>query len=274
MSHTWPLPSVEKIKKAMSHKLSDVKVFVCPTLDSTNTEAKRLLSQGINTPFLVVAHTQTQGKGRLGRSFYSPMGTGLYMTVAFTVHQPLSDVTDVTAVAAIATADAIEALLGKRVQIKWVNDLYLEAHKVSGILTEAVACDGGYHLVVGIGVNITTEHFPEGMRNPAGAVLKAGEGDADPSCLCALITQKLFEYLEPSSAEDIYERYCARLMLVGRRVTCSRNFASDGAPDPRLSVEGIVEGVDRDYGLILRLDDGRITVLYGGEISVRNFLAD
>ncbi len=263
------LPSAEGIRRDLPPLLSAMPVLVYDTVDSTNTEARRLLLDGIKRPCLLVAHAQTAGKGRLGRSFYSPAGSGLYMTLVYTAQGSAEQATRVTSAAAVAVCEAILEVCGKEIGIKWVNDLYLDGKKVCGILAEAVASPEGYDIILGIGINITTEDFPEGMRHPAGAVMAKGEALPDQSLLCAVITEKLFEYLGEDGAKSCLDRYRSRLMLMGQRVICSRNFAPDGTPDPALSVEGTVEGIDDGYGLILRLDDGTRRVLRGGEISVK-----
>jgi len=106
------------------------------------------------------------------------------------------------------------------------------------------------------------------MRNPAGAVLSPMDAPVDLSLLCATVANELVDALRGDHAEETLACYRSRLMLVGERVVCSRNFAPDGTPDPSLSVEGSIMGIDDDYGLILRLDDATQTVLRGGEISL------
>lgn len=262
------LPSAEGIKRYLSPRMAALSVLVYDTVDSTNTEARRLLSKSIWRPCLLVAHAQKAGKGRLGRSFYSPAGSGLYMTLVYTAQGSAEQTVHVTSAAAVAVCEAISTVCGKEAGIKWVNDLYLDGKKVCGILAETVARPEGHDVILGIGINLTTDDFPDGMRHPAGAVLTANDAFIDQSRLCAIITEKLFDYLDPDHAARCLEGYRARFLLMGRRVICSRNFALDGTPDPALSVEGTVEGVDDDYGLILRLDGGIREVLRGGEISV------
>ena len=262
------LPSEEKIRGYLLSEERTLSVYVYDTLDSTNTEARRRLAQGEVHPCLLVAHTQTAGKGRLGRTFYSPPGSGLYMTLMYTVTGVGEDGVCVTSAAAVAASDAIREVFGREVGIKWVNDLYLDGKKVGGILAEAVPLQHGYAVILGIGINITTRDFPDGMRHPAGAMLGEADAPVDQSLLCARITNALLTYLKPEQRTPCLERYRRRLLLTGRRVVCSHNFSPDGAPDAAMSDEGIVEGVDDDYGLILRLADGTRRVFHSGEISV------
>ena len=108
------------------------------TVDSTNTEAKRLLNAGYRGNFLVVADEQTAGRGRQGKQFYSPRSTGIYMTVVVHHGRRLQDAVSVTTAAGVAVCRAIEELTDKLPQIKWVNDVYIDDKKICGILTEAV----------------------------------------------------------------------------------------------------------------------------------------
>ena len=268
---TYPphlLPSSERIRGYLIHTLAHMPISVYDSIDSTNTEARRLAESRVSLPYLVVAHAQTAGKGRLGRSFYSPAGSGLYMTLALELLKDSEEYSRVTPAAAVAVCHAIERVCDRRADIKWVNDLYLNGKKICGILTEAVFMGDKTCVLVGIGVNITTKEFPEGMRNPAGAVLADTDAPVDLSLLCAEITQNLLANLSAERAEACLRDYRARLMSVGKRVVCSHNFAPDGTPDPHASTAGILLGVDNDYGLILQTEDGEIEVLRGGEISV------
>ncbi len=271
---TYPphlLPSPMLIRKHLADTLADMPLWVHESIDSTNTEARRLTERQLSAPYLVVAHAQTAGKGRLGRSFYSPPGSGLYMTLALDIKADEEMFSRITPAAAVAASRALEAVCQKQVEIKWVNDLYLSGKKISGILTEAIPTDDGARVLIGIGINITTRIFPEGMRNPAGAVLAQTDAPVDLSLLCATVVNCLVQALRRDHAEETLSYYRSRLMLVGRRVMCSRNFAPDGTPDPSCATVGSVIGVDDDYGLILQLDDATQTVLRGGELSVTAF---
>ena len=113
------------------------RIFRYDTVDSTNTEAKRLLNAGDRGNFLVVADEQTAGRGRQGKQFYSPRGTGIYMTMVVHHGRRLQDAVSVTTAAGVAVCRAIEELTDKHPQIKWVNDVYIDDKKICGILTEA-----------------------------------------------------------------------------------------------------------------------------------------
>lgn len=263
------LPNAAKIAADLSHLPNPIPVTVFDTLDSTNTEARRRLNEGARVPCLILALTQTGGRGRLGRSFHSPHGSGLYMTLVFDSPASLGRLTCVTPAAAVAAAEAISEVCGKEVAVKWVNDLYLAGKKVGGILTEAVSFEGGYHIILGIGINITTRDFPEGMRNPAGALLTETDPPVDQSLLCARTVERFMTLMAPENAQSCLAAYRSRLSMVGERVVCTHHFPADDETAAPEGIEGVVLGVDEDYGLILRLDDGSAQVLRGGEISVK-----
>lgn len=258
------LPTAQGISAALSPDYAHIDIRVYNEIDSTNTQAKRLACQGVTGPVLLVAHAQTAGRGRLERRFYSPPGSGLYMTLMFTTRKPLAKAVDVTPASAVAVCESLEALYGKQPAIKWVNDLYLDGKKICGILTEAVALPetGGHYIIVGIGINITTEQFPEDMRHPAGAVMSPEDAPPDLSRLAAEITQRLLGYLEDVAAPRALAGYRARLMLTGKELTFARSISSHAE-----LITGIAEGVDEHYRLLLRRPDGRLEVLSGGEVT-------
>ena len=248
-----------------------VALTVRDELESTNNTAKA--EADANAPALYIARTQTGGRGRLGRSFHSPADTGLYMTVAYTTDRPLSESVRITAAAAVAACSAIEALTGISPAIKWVNDLYLDGCKVGGILTEAVTrADGTHRMIVGLGINLSTAEFPEGLRAPAASLFSPDKAHAvTPALMGALageITRRLLDMAHPAPEGDFpggmwgeacLDFYRKRLLYVGEQVVCTRG--SD-------CLEGIVVGVDGDFSLLVETD-GRRLALSSGEISIR-----
>ena len=257
--------------KALGSRASNLLCTVFDTVDSTNTAAKSDARE--NAPALYVARAQTGGRGRLGRSFHSPAHTGLYMTVAYTTEKPLTEAVRVTAAAAVAAVAAVEKLTDRRPAIKWVNDLYLNGAKMGGILTEAVTReDGSHRMVVGLGINLTTNAFPEGLRAPATALLAEGDHPADITAfgdtLAGEITRGLLDLVEASPkgrfpggmwGEACLDFYRRHLLYVGEAVVCTRGSER---------LEGTLLGVDPDYALLVARD-GEILTLSSGEISLR-----
>ena len=259
-----PFLDVHSLRTALGRYADALAVTLYDTVDSTNTAAKAD-AHTADGPALYVARTQTVGRGRLGRSFHSPADTGLYMTVAYTTSKPLTEAVRVTAGASVAAVASIEALTDKAPSIKWVNDLYLGNAKVGGILTEAVTLpEGGTRMVVGLGINLTTTQFPDGLRAPAACLFPPDEASfATPAFLGSLageITRRLLELTEgrlwEQSCLDFYRRH---LLYVGEAVRCTRGSEA---------FEGVVEGVDMDFALLVNVD-GAVRALSSGEISVR-----
>ena len=158
-----PVLNAEYIETRLQAVGLDLWVRVFDTIDSTNNEGKRGAHHLIR-PQLIAADTQTAGRGRRCHSFYSPPGSGLYMSVVVPTSLPMSDAALSTQVMAVAASRAIESLDGPPIRIKWVNDLYHGKKKVAGILTEAVTdleTQRTEAIVCGIGLNLTTEAFPE-----------------------------------------------------------------------------------------------------------------
>lgn len=261
------LPSHHSLCVALQNAGIHIQAQVYPSLDSTNTQARRMIESGEitgETPVLLLAHTQTAGRGRMGRRFHSPEASGLYFSYIYQSASN-SDAPPVTPTAALATAVAIEESTGKNPLIKWVNDLYLDGKKICGILTEAVTTPSGdIYIIVGIGINITTASFPEGLRSPAGCLLTPEDSELDLSRLVADIIRHLTDYMKDPVAA--LQGYRARFMLTGKTVTYAYICAPDGGDTPE-TVTGEVQGITPDYSLLLRLDDGKILALGSGEVT-------
>lgn len=217
----------------------------CHTVtDSTNTEAKGLYH---GSPLLITAEAQTAGRGRRGRSFYSPAETGLYMSVAFPVAE--QNLVFLTGAAAVVVCRALQQTAGIEAQIKWVNDVLYRGRKIAGILCERVA-DG---VIIGVGVNIETTDFPADIAETAGSIGKT----IDKEALCIAIAEGLFTLTE--GATDCLAEYRERLMLTGKEIAFEQNGVTR---------YGTVTGIDDRGGLQVVTKDGTVT-LSSGEITVR-----
>ena len=259
-------PSADAIRRHLPIALTSLPIHTYAVIDSTNAEGKRLCLPTGSSAALLIAGAQKAGRGRMDRSFYSPSGTGLYMTLVYqTNHAPAASC-GLTPAVAVAAAEAIESLTGQDVCIKWVNDLYQNGRKVGGILVEAVPNGQGTRFIIGIGINLTTAHFPDGFRAPAGALSDAGEAVPSPEVLCAAVAARLFRCLADGFADGFATArpsYRAHSLLKeGQPIRIFRGV-DDHAED------GVVVGIADDYALIVRLPDGQEERLSGGEVSVR-----
>ena len=162
---------------------SQLRICRYDVIDSTNTQARRLAGEGDSSPLLIIAREQSAGRGRLGRSFFSPADTGLYMTLLYYPDRSVAELTGLTCAAAWASALAVERLCGISSQIKWVNDLYLGGRKVCGILCESFGTPHGTAIAVGIGINLTTKDFPDALDSIAGSL----QSKIDPEVLALRI---------------------------------------------------------------------------------------
>lgn len=250
--------SEKAIADEMTHS---VKTVLMESVDSTNSEAKRLLASGLTVPLFLLAQTQTSGRGRLGRAFCSPHGAGLYMSIVLHPDCPPKDVLSITSAAAVAVCEAIEALTPLRPQIKWVNDVYLAGKKVCGILTEGVTDPVSGRLrsvVVGIGINCTASAFPKEIE--AVATSLEGEGaSVDLNRLAAMVCDRLLVLYEELPRKTWLDAYRSRSWLDGKTVV----YRMDG-----ILHEGVVLGIGNAGELILATAHGEV-VLSTGEVSVR-----
>ena len=235
-------------------------------IDSTNEEAKRRVLKGINEDFALVASCQTAGKGRKGRSFYSPKNTGLYLTYTHLTDNKLEDNLRVTVASSVIVRRAIQKVLNIDCGIKWVNDLYYKNKKICGILCEAMLKDSfnidHNAIIVGIGINLSTNDFPEDISNKAGALLYGSSEIIDNirQNIAKEIVSGLKEYFKYNDLFQYMDEYRQSSIVIGKKVKLN-----DAGGE---FAEGIVEGFT-DSGEMILLDDnkGRI-IVDSGEISL------
>ncbi len=236
---------------------NDIKVAFYEETDSTNNQAKRLINEGVSENLLVCAAKQTAGRGRQGKSFYSPDGTGIYMSLVIHPDSSLQNAVTATTAAAVAVCRAIEALTDITPEIKWVNDVYVNGRKICGILTEAVTdFEAGTvsSVIIGIGVNITTADFPKDVEN-AGAL----NADVSRSELIAKITDELLK-ITLGDYSSFINYYRTHSMIIGREIT----FYENGTASSATALE-----IDETGGLVIRTPNGETRTLRSGEITVR-----
>ena len=163
------------------------RIFRYDTVDSTNTVCKSLAAQGAPSGTAVIARRQTAGRGRMGRSFESPEGLGLYLSVLWRPEGTPEDLLPLTPMAAVSAAMAIRRVTGAPVRIKWPNDLVLEGRKLAGILTEASLSGRGVdHVVIGIGVNLRQR--PDDFSPEVAQIATSLEAQGYPADRAALET--------------------------------------------------------------------------------------
>lgn len=219
-------------------------------VDETGSTNADLLADGSAGPGTVlIAGSQTAGRGRMGRAFSSPEG-GLYMSVLFRPESAESALL-LTPRAAVAAASAIEDVSGRRTEIKWVNDVLIDGKKCCGILAQARGGDV-LSVVLGIGVNVTC--VPQGLEDTACAVTD-GQNEYARERIAAGILDALF-----APQDGVYGEYVRRCTLPGREINVHRG--------ERVYIARAV-GIDRRFRLVVELPDGRREALDSGEVSVR-----
>lgn len=239
-------------EKIQAYCSESVTIRVYDSIDSTNNEAKRRSDSG----FCLYATThQTAGRGRRGHSFYSPKDTGLYMTLSLPLSAPTASVQKITCAAAVAVCEAVSALSDTKPMIKWVNDIYAGDRKAAGILTELVSddCNAPKAVIVGIGMNLCTEQFPDEFASNAGNL-----GEIEINALCGAIAAKLIDYYRHLNDNSIIEKYKERSFCIGRAVRYTQNDTVHLAT---------AIDIDADGGLIVE-ENGERATLNSGEISV------
>ncbi|MCR5797388.1 MAG: biotin--[acetyl-CoA-carboxylase] ligase [Eubacterium sp.] len=236
-------------------------VIVLDEIDSTNVELIRMAREGVKPGSFLLAESQTKGKGRMGREFFSPYGTGLYMSFLVKAPEDTMDILSITTATSVAVSRAIDECVGVSTQIKWVNDIYYKSRKVCGILAEAVVVENDIDsIVVGIGINTSTEYFPSELEGYAGAL---GVTEIDRNQLAVSVYNNFFDILDKFPARDYMDEYREKSLVIGKNV---RFLEDDKWKD------GFVIDVDDIGGLVLQVDDGgvrRRRVIRTGEVSVR-----
>ena len=240
------------------------------TIDSTNTHAKQLAAQGAPHGTVLLAGQQTGGRGRMGRSFSSPAGKGLYLSVILRPHCKAEELMHLTCAAAVAACNAVETVSGFRPDVKWINDLIANDRKLGGILTElSIAPDTGLvnYAIIGIGINCsqTPEDFPDDIRHIAISLETATGQSCNYPVLAATLIDQLAQICDrllwkKAQIMVLYRRNCITL---GKAVTVIRG--EDAKSATALSV-------DESGGLLVQYDDGTEETVSSGEVSIRGLM--
>ena len=249
-----------------AYQSGEKNIFVFKKLESTNKTAKQKVFEGAHSGTVVLAEEQTQGKGRLGRYYFSPPKKGLYMSVIIKPEFDTSKSLLVTTAASVAVCRAIKKVCGLDTQIKWVNDIFFEGRKICGILTEAISnFESGKidAVIVGIGINcsIKTEDMPDEIRETAGSLPPPVQRNK----LAAEIINELMEILS-RMGEGPYpsymDEYRRRSMVLRKDIEVYSNYSDEYKKAKAIDISD-------DGGLIVIYSDGRKDTLTTGEITIR-----
>lgn len=244
---------INEIKQRAERNLT---VEVLEEVDSTNSEMKRRIrSESGMVPDLLIAKTQSAGRGRQGKSFYSPRDCGIYMTFRFSFSES-QNVVYVTTKTAVAVCNAIRTVTGLDVKIKWVNDIYLNGKKVCGILCEDIlsSSDGDHNVLIGIGINMIDAVYPQDIPNAAS--LQSNESNA----LIAEIIDRLDLLLYEEKNKSYMDEYRQLSCVLGKNVEFVRNGNV---------YRGTAVSINDHGHLNVISDDGAEHSLNSGEITLR-----
>ena len=237
------------------------------TIVSTNTEAKKMGLAGAPHGTVLIADRQTGGRGRMGRSFSSPAGSGIYMSVILRPNYAAAELMHLTCGVAVAMCDAVEKVTGFRPTVKWINDLIANGKKLGGILTELSLVPGTDRVdfaVVGVGINClqTQQDFPKELQDIAISLKAVTEQDIDRLQLAAAMVEAMHELsgvllTEKAAIMSQYEKDCCTL---GQDIYLIRG--EEKIPCHAMSL-------DSDGALLVQFSDGSIQAVSSGEVSVR-----
>ena len=256
-----------EIRQGLSENNRNIEIHVYDSVTSTNSEAKRLSLEGAADGTLVVSGQQTAGRGRLGRSFYSPK-EGIYLSVIIRPRFDVSKSVLITCAAAVAVAESVKEIAGKDARIKWVNDVYVDDRKVCGILTEGITdFESGQieAVIIGIGVNTDVSNFPDDLKRIAGAV----DGDYSASELAGAIASRTIDYAHTIEERTFIDSYRSMSTVIGKKITV---YKGQYKVNPEDEIEGVtaeVKNIDNDGRLIVVYEDGTEEALSSGEITIR-----
>ncbi len=254
-----------KIREELNGHAASYPIQIYSVLDSTNTELKRQAREGACHGTTILAEQQTAGKGRMGRSFYSPASTGIYMSMLIKPDMAGTDVVLLTTATSVAVCRALQKVLGVDSQIKWVNDIYVAGRKVCGILAEAVT-DSTLgkidSVIIGVGINVSTEEFPEELQGVAGSV--GGCGKASRNQLVAAVLKEFWDIYEHLTERLFMQEYRSRSNVIGKEVRFLEN---------EVWCEAKALDIDNNGGLVVECveenGEHRQRTLHTGEITLR-----
>ncbi|AIQ74552.1 MULTISPECIES: biotin--[acetyl-CoA-carboxylase] ligase [Paenibacillus] len=266
MSPQTDILSASAISKYLDTRGQKLRVEVFKTISSTNEAVKNLASNGEAEGKVILSEEQTAGRGRMGRKFFSPPGTGIYMSILLRPKLSATDSALLTTCAAVAVALSIESVSSKETQIKWVNDVFMEGKKVCGILTEAsVSLENGWldYAVLGIGINVVlpSEGFPTDLTEIATTVISENNPYGDlRNRLVAEVLNNFMRYYEHLTDRLFLSEYKKRLISLGEPVTVIK----DNEQRKATAID-----IDDDCHLKVRYENGDEEYLSSGEVSIK-----
>lgn len=234
-------------------------------VSSTNTIMKEMAEKGSGEFTVLIANSQTAGRGRFGRAFFSPPESGIYMSILLRPDLSAQSSLYLTTCAAVCAARAVENAAKIPAKIKWVNDIYLSERKVCGILTEAsVDFESGSlnYAVIGIGINVfpPEEDFPSDIQKKAGSIFSFTSSGDVRSKIIADILNNFIDFYPQLEHKPFLEEYKSRSLLTGRDILVLK--ANESIP-------ARADFIDDDFKIHVTYEDGSTAALSSGDVSLR-----
>lgn len=255
-----------EIRENLIEELKEVPIYHLSTIDSTNDYAKRLANKDTPEYTLVIADTQTQGRGRMGRSFTSPLKSGIYMSVVLYPKASMEVSQLITSCVAVAISKAIDTLCKCETKIKWVNDIYLDGKKVSGTLTEGsinFETMSYNYAIVGTGINVRSVKglFDEELSKVATSIEDVTGLQVSRNRLIAEVVNGMFYELNRIERKTFIKEYVKRSLIVGKDIIVNEC----GREVPAKAI-----GIDENANLIVEFSNGSTRALNSGEARVKD----
>ena len=251
--------SLENIQKSLNTEFIGKNIIYYKTTDSTNLQAKIHFNEPDGTVF--ISEHQTEGRGRLSRSWHSLPNTGIYMSILLKPEPLPLNISAITLILGLSAAVSIEKISNSPVFIKWPNDIVINSKKVCGILTELTGKKNSY-IVAGIGINVNTPNFPESLKETATSIDLENNMQIDREALFSELLHefeknyKIFLKKGFGAFRDEYEKKCITLNRELEIITPLESYKAKGV------------SIDTSGALMIE-KDGEIKSISSGEVSVR-----
>lgn len=255
--------SSEGIRVFLNKRIYIPNIFVYKSVPSTNQIAKQLALDGAKNGTIVIANEQTAGRGRMGRSFFSPPDSGIYMSIILRPNLSAQKGILITTFASVVVCYAIEKIFNVTPKIKWVNDIILNGKKICGILTEAVTdFESGNieYAILGIGVNFSTKLFPDNIKNVAGSLKNNEQDEIRRNKFIAEILEQIFLNFDIVDDGSFISEYKKRSIVLGKEIEVINGSSI---------IKARAIDIDKIGGLIVEFPDGKQQTLTSGEISIK-----
>lgn len=257
--------SKEEIEKGLHTQWAGRNMICLESTDSTNVQVKHLAQRGAAHGTVVVAESQSAGRGRLGRKWESPAGSNLYFSLLLRENIVPQKASMLTLVMGLALQEAIEQVCGIETKIKWPNDIVLDGRKIAGILTEMYFKeDNSAYVIIGTGVNVKAQDFVPQLENKAAFLENTCKEPVSREALLAKILEcfegKVALFIKTMDFSLLRQSYNEVLVNCGREVRVL---------DPAGEYTGTAQGINEEGELLVRRPDGTVEKVYAGEVSVR-----